>query len=81
MPLIFALAVLYMGMDVAEALTALTLNGAAALDMASEIGSIEEGKCADILVLDAPSYTHLAYHTGMNLVSAVVKDGVKILGV
>jgi len=79
-PLIFALAVLYMGMDTAEALTALTLNGAAALGMASETGSAEVGKRADLLLLDAPTHTHLAYHTGMNLVSAVVKDGVPVLG-
>jgi len=74
-PLIFALAVLYLGLSVEEALTALTLNGAAALGLADSIGSIEAGKHADIVILDAPNHSHLAYHSGMNLVKTVIVDG------
>ena len=74
-PLIFALAVLNMGMTIEEALTALTLNGAAALDLSSHTGSLEPGKNADILLLNAPSPSHLAYHVGMNLVDTVFKRG------
>jgi imidazolonepropionase len=74
-PLIFALAVLYLGLSVEEALTALTLNGAAALGQADTIGSIEAGKVADIVILDAPNRTHLAYHCGMNLVKTVIIGG------
>jgi len=74
-PLIFALAVLYMGMTIEETLTALTLNGAAALELAQRTGTLEPGKDADFLLLDAPSPTHLAYHAGMNLVHAVFKRG------
>lgn len=74
-PMMFALAVLYMGMDAREALTALTLNGAAALGLAADRGSLEPGKRADLLILDAPSFRHLPYHMGMNLVRTVVKDG------
>lgn len=74
-PLAAALAVLYMRMSMEETLTALTLNGAAALGLADDRGSIEAGKLADILVLDAPSYRHLAYHSGMNVVSTVIKRG------
>lgn len=77
-PLIFALAVLYMGMSIEEALTALTLNGAAALELARRTGSIETGKDADFLLLDAPSPAHLAYHAGMNLVHTVFKRGVPV---
>ena len=74
-PLVIALAVLYMGMSLEAALTALTLNGAAALGLSADRGSIEAGKLADFLILDAPSYRHLAYHTAMNIVDTVVKRG------
>jgi imidazolonepropionase len=74
-PLIFALAVLYMGLSPAEALTALTLGGAGALGLAATKGSLEPGKDGDLLVLDAPSYGFLAYNAGMNLVKSVVKGG------
>ncbi len=77
-PLIFALAVLNMGMTIEEALTALTLNGAAALGLASHTGSIEPGKNADILLLNAPSPSHLGYHVGMNIVDTVFKRGIPV---
>ena len=75
MPAILALACLGMGMEVAEAITAATLNAAAAIGRADELGSIEVGKRADLIVLDAPSYHHLVYHYGVNPVLHVVKDG------
>ena len=74
-PMIFALATLYMGLSFEETLTALTLNGAAALGLAHKTGSIEPGKRADFLILDAPEAAHLAYHAGMNLVSRTIKNG------
>ncbi|GAB1454780.1 imidazolonepropionase [Spirochaetota bacterium] len=74
-PLAMALGVLYMNMSMEEVLTAMTLNGAAALGLSSDRGTIEKGKLADILILDAPSYKHLAYHVGMNLVDTVIKRG------
>ena len=74
-PLAVALGVLYMGMAMEEVLCALTINGAAALGLAHDRGSLEAGKLADVLILDAPSYRHLAYHTGMNIVSTVIKRG------
>ncbi|MEN6296644.1 MAG: amidohydrolase family protein, partial [Rectinema sp.] len=77
-PLIFALAVLYMDMTIEEALTALTLNGAAALELAPRTGTLEPGKDADFLLLDAPSPAHLAYHAGMNLVHTVFKRGASV---
>jgi imidazolonepropionase len=75
MPVILALATLGMGLGVAEAVTASTLNAAAAIGRADEIGSIEEGKRADLIILDAPTFHHLVYHFGINLVRHVVKDG------
>jgi imidazolonepropionase len=74
-PLAFALAVLYLRLSVPEALTALTLNGAAALGLADQLGSLEPGKAGDLVVLDAPSISFLPYHVGMNLVVATVKGG------
>lgn len=74
-PLLFALAVIHMKMSVEEALCALTLNGAAALDRAEITGSIEEGKQADINLLKYPDYRYLVYHTGANLIHQVIKGG------
>ena len=77
-PLMFALAVLYLHLSMEEALTALTLGGAASLGLERRLGSLEAGKDADLLVLDAPSFSFLAYHAGMNLVRTVVKGGVVV---
>ncbi|CAM3224168.1 imidazolonepropionase [Sporolactobacillus spathodeae] len=74
-PLIFSLACIYMKMSVAEALTAFTLNGAAALNRADRIGSIEVGKEADLLLLKYPSYSYLVYKTAVNCVDRVIKKG------
>lgn len=64
-----------MGMTLEEALCALTLNGAAAVGMEKEIGSIEVGKKADLVVLSDPKYEFLVYHTAKNLVCEVIKNG------
>lgn len=74
-PLMIALGVIYMGMTAEEAITALTLNGAAVVGRADTIGSIEEGKQADIVILQYPSYKFLPYHTGVNIVETVIKKG------
>ena len=74
-PLLLALAVMQMQMTAPEALTALTLNGAAALGRADSIGSLEVGKRADCLLLQYPDYRFLFYHTGMNLVDTVFIAG------
>ena len=75
MPMILALATLGMGLGVAEALTASTLNAATAIGRADEIGSIEVGKFADLIILSGPTYQHLVYNFGLNPVRHVVKDG------
>ncbi|MDE5886590.1 MAG: imidazolonepropionase [Muribaculaceae bacterium] len=79
-PLTIALACIYMGMTVEETITALTLNGAAALDMANETGSIENGKRADLLILDFPEISMLPYYIGMNCVQTVIYKGRVIKG-
>ena len=58
-----------------EAITAATLNGAAALGMSKLIGSIEVGKQADIVLYDIPSYRYLLYHFGTSHVAKVIKRG------
>ncbi|WP_018882944.1 imidazolonepropionase [Paenibacillus massiliensis] len=75
LPLIMNLACLTMKMTPAEALTACTINAAHALGRADRIGSIEVGKQADLVILDAPSYTFMTYHYGVNLTSTVIKKG------
>ncbi len=68
------------GLTVEETLTGMTLNAAASLGLAGEVGSLEAGKAADLLVLDAPDDRHLIYHWGINLVDAVVLRGRVVKG-
>lgn len=75
-PLLFALACIQMKLTPEEALTALTINGAAALGREKKVGSIDVGKKADLILLKFPSYKFLPYHVGMNIVDTVIKDGV-----
>ena len=63
------------GLSVEETLTGMTLNAAASLGLASEIGSLEPGKSADVVLLDAPDDRHLVYHWGVNLVAGVSLRG------
>ncbi len=79
MQTVIQLATLQMKMTVEEALTAATLNGAFSLRMSNEIGSIEAGKRADFVLLDAPNYLHLVYHFGVNLVTATYRDGRRVV--
>lgn len=74
-PLIAALAALNMGMTPEEIITALTINGAAAIDRADCIGSIDKGKKGDLVILEFPTYHYLLYHTGVSIVKKVIKNG------
>ena len=74
-PLTIALACIYMNMTIEEVITALTLNGAAAVDMADQIGSIEPGKIANLVVLDFPSIHYLPYYVCMNCVNTTIWHG------
>ncbi len=58
-----------------EVLTAVTLNGAAAIDMAHKVGSIEPGKQGDLVIWDAPDLDYICYRFGSNLVKTVIKNG------
>ena len=75
LPAVAAHACLDSGLSVEEALTAITLNAAASLGLARETGSLEAGKSADVVWIDAPDDRHLIYHWGVNLVAGVACRG------
>ena len=58
-----------------EVLTAVTLNGAAAIDLADKVGSVEEGKLGDLVIWDAPDLDYICYRVGSNLAKTVIKRG------
>ncbi len=80
LPFIVWLGVFKLGLTIEECLTAITLNPACCLGLGEEIGSVEEGKRADLVLLDAPNLFNLAYHFGVNPVAAVVKGGEVVVG-
>jgi imidazolonepropionase len=79
MQTVMQFATIQMKMTVEESLTAATLNGAYSLRLAHETGSIEVGKRADFVLLEALSYLHLVYHFGVNLVTGVFRDGKRVV--
>jgi imidazolonepropionase len=70
-----ALACRYMKLTPAQAIAAATINAAAAIGRTDQLGSIEPGKQADLLLLNVPDYRHLGYRFGTNLVHTVIKRG------
>ena len=73
--LIISLACLKMKMMPEEVVCAATINAAHAIHRGGEIGSLEVGKKADIVVLDVPNISYLPYHFGINHVDKVIKNG------
>jgi len=73
--LVMQLAGLKLKMTPKEILTAVTINGACALNREKEIGSIEVGKKADFVLFDVPNIDYLIYHFGINHVKDVYKNG------
>jgi imidazolonepropionase len=76
MQMMLTIACTQMHMRPEEAITAATLNGAAALGISHDVGSIEVGKLADIILFDVPNYTYIPYHYGVNHAAKVIKNGV-----
>ena len=74
-PLTIALACIYMNMSIEETITALTLNGAAAIGRSEEIGSVEAGKRGDLVILGSDNYHVLPYYVGMNCVKTTIHNG------
>jgi imidazolonepropionase len=77
MPVVVALAVTAMRMTPAEALWSATAGGARALQR-DDVGTLRPGARADMVVLDAPSYVHLAYRPGVPLVRTVITAGMQV---
>ncbi len=75
MPAVIALACVGMKMLPCEAIAAATINAAWAIGRAGNVGSLEEGKLADLLVLDVPDHRALAMQLGAPLVRTVIKRG------
>lgn len=75
LPFVQNLACMNMGMTMEEVLCATTINAAHAINRANEIGILEKGKKADVLLLDVPNYKQLQYFYGMNHTDTVIKAG------
>ncbi len=75
MQMVIAIACRYMRLTPAQAIAAATINAAQAVGLEREVGSLEPGKQADVLLLDMPDYRQLGYRYGTNLVRTVVKSG------
>jgi imidazolonepropionase len=73
--MIMALACTSMNMTPAEAIAAATINAAYAVRRGSDIGSLESGKRADLLILSVPDYREIPYHFGVNLVDLTMASG------
>jgi imidazolonepropionase len=77
LPFVVALACRELGLTPSEALRAVTLGGAAALRR-DDVGHLRDGARADLVLIDAPTEVHLAYRPGVDLVDAVVREGVRV---
>ncbi len=75
MQFMLTLAGIYMHFTVEEALKAATIGGAMALGLEDEVGSIEAGKKADILIFDVPDYRYIPYNYAINNLKMVIKGG------
>ena len=78
--LIVTLACLQMRLTAAEALSAVTVNAAYAIDRTGQIGQLKTGMKADLVIWDMEDYREMPYHYGVNLVSKVVKGGKVVVG-
>ncbi|MDI6893002.1 MAG: imidazolonepropionase [Bacillota bacterium] len=75
LPLVMGLACVGMGMEPEEVVVAVTANAARAVGRGDDLGSLEEGKQADLAVFDVPGYEHIPYRMGGAPVTWVVKRG------
>jgi imidazolonepropionase len=80
LPLVTSLAATQLKLSPAEALAACTVNAAHVLGRAGRLGRVARGYAADLVLLDAPDWRHLAYHLGGDLVATVIKDGSVAIG-
>jgi imidazolonepropionase len=74
MTLTMSLACLQMNMSPVEALSAATINAACALGRQHQVGSLESGKQADLILWDIPSLNFIPYHLGSSHIRRVIKS-------
>jgi len=79
LPLVMTVACLALKLTPTEALAAVTVNAAAALGMADEVGSIESGRQADLAIWSVPTHRQIPYWPAADLVRSVVKRGRVVL--
>jgi imidazolonepropionase len=79
LPFVMALGCRYLRLTPAEVLNAVTINAAYAIGQQRRVGSLEAGKQADLLIINAPDYRHLAYSFGGNQVQSVIKAGRRLI--
>jgi imidazolonepropionase len=80
MPAVISLGCVGMGLLPAEAITAATINAAWAVGMSEEVGSLEPGKAADVVILDVADHREIAMTLGGSIVRQVVKRGRIVAG-
>jgi imidazolonepropionase len=80
LPVVMGIACRQLKMTPAEAISAVTINAAHSIGRAAEVGSLEVGKKADLVIFDAADYRTIAYRFGTNLVEKVIKRGRLVVG-
>ena len=79
LPLVMTVACLSLKLTPTEALAAVTINAATALGIGDEVGSIENGRQADLAIWDVPTHRQIPYWPGADIVRTVVKRGRVVL--
>jgi len=72
---IMLLGIFQVGLTIEEAINTVTINAAYAIDRQNRVGSIAVGKRLDLLLMDIPDYSYMAYHIGINPIHTIVKSG------
>ncbi|MDP2968624.1 MAG: imidazolonepropionase [Deltaproteobacteria bacterium] len=75
LPLMMTMGCLFFRMTPKEVIQATTLHAARSMGQEKEIGNLDTGKKADLILLDIPNYRYLPYHFGVDHVELVIKDG------
>ncbi len=75
LPLVMTMGCVLLKMTPAEVIKATTIHAARSTAREGEIGSLEVGKKADVIILDIPNYKYLPYHFGVDHVEIVIKEG------